>query len=191
MKTVMMFAAGVLIGVPPLLLAQHHAATTAGKPVATEPKTHAAAHPLAQTVAVVEAVDGANRTITLKGPRGTAITYAISDEVRNLSEVKVGDPVIAVYVQPLVLEVKKAGSTGIRERIERERAAGGAAAREVAAVADVICVSPRMQTVTLRGPKETVEMPVKDPAQIKNLKQGDQVEATYTDAVVISLKMAR
>ena len=33
MKTVMMFAAGVLIGVPPLLLAQHHGATT-GKPVA-------------------------------------------------------------------------------------------------------------------------------------------------------------
>ena len=188
MKTAIMFAAGVLIGVPPLLLAQHHSATT-GKPVTTERQTHAAAHPLAQTVAVVEGIDLANRAITLRGPRGKGITYGISDEVRNLSEVKVGDAVIAVYVQPVVLDVKK-GGTGIRERIERERTAGGTAAREVTAVADVICTSPRMQTVTLRGPREIVEMPVKDPAQIKSLKQGDQVEATYTDAIIVSLKTA-
>ena len=189
MKTAITLAAGALVvGVTPALLAQHHGATS-GKPAATERVTHAAAHPLAQTVAVVEAVDVANRTITLRGPRGKGITYPLGDEVRNLSEVKVGDAVIAVYKQPLVVELKK-GGTGIRERIERESTAGGSAAREVAAVADVICVSPRMQTVTLRGPKETIEMPVKDPALIKNVKQGDQVEAIYTDAVVISLKTA-
>src|SRR5262245_13792844 len=154
MKTAMTLAAGALIvGTTPALLAQHHG-TTSSKAAATGSEKHAG-HNMAQTVAVVEGVDVANRTITLRGPRGKGITYPIGDEVRNLSEVKVGDPVIAVYKQPLVLDLKKGGA-GIRERIERESTAGGAAAREVAAVADVSWGRPGKDRVTLPRPQEAI-----------------------------------
>jgi Cu/Ag efflux protein CusF len=117
----------------------------------------------------------------------------VGEEVRNLSQVKVGDRVVVTYAQALALELKKGGA-GIRERVEREgvvRAAPGAAAgREVKVVADVMVVNMKNQTVTLRGPKQTVTLKVRDPAQFKSITAGDQVEATYTEALALAVKPA-
>jgi len=52
-------------------------------------------------------------------------------------------------------------------------------------------VNKKQQTVTLRGPKRTVDLKVRDPEQFKLIKVGDQVEATYTEAVAISIEPAR
>jgi hypothetical protein len=43
----------------------------------------------------------------------------------------------------------------------------------------------------LRGPKRTVDLRVRDPKQIKLVKVGDQVEATYTEAVAVSVEPAK
>jgi Cu/Ag efflux protein CusF len=51
-------------------------------------------------------------------------------------------------------------------------------------------VNPKRQTVTLRGPKQTVTLKVRDPKQLKLVKAGDQVEATYTEAAAISVEPA-
>jgi hypothetical protein len=101
------------------------------------------------------------------------------------------------YFEALSLELKKNGS-GIRERSEREgketakpgeQPAAGAA-RQVTVVADVVAVDPKRQTVTLRGPKRTVDLRVKDPNQLKLVKVGDQVEATYTEAIAVAVEPA-
>jgi hypothetical protein len=42
--------------------------------------------------------------------------------------------------------------------------------------------------VSLRGPKQTVDLQVRDPEQFKLVKVGDQVEATYTEAVALSVE---
>jgi len=42
----------------------------------------------------------------------------------------------------------------------------------------------------LRGPKRIVDLHVRNPEQFKLAKVGDQVEATFTDAVAISLEPA-
>ena len=62
---------------------------------------------------------------------------------------------------------------------------GGVAGRQVTIVADVVDVNPAKQSITLRGPKRTVEVVVPDPAQFKLVAKGDQVEATYTQALAI------
>jgi len=90
------------------------------------------------------------------------------------------------------------GGAGIRERVESESAArapaggkpGAAAVRRVTVVADVVAVNTRAQTVTLRGPEHTVDLRVRDPNQLKLVKVGDQVQATFTDAVAISVEPA-
>ena len=64
----------------------------------------------------------------------------------------------------------------------------GVAGRQVKIVADVIDVNPSTQTLTLRGAKETVELKVRDPAQFKLVAKGDQVEATYTQALAIAVE---
>ena len=51
-------------------------------------------------------------------------------------------------------------------------------------------VNMKNQTVTLRGPKQTVTLKVLDPAQFKNITAGDQVEATYTEALALAVKPA-
>jgi len=45
--------------------------------------------------------------------------------------------------------------------------------------------------VTLRGVKRTVELAVNDPAQLKEIKVGDQVEAKYVEAVALEVTAAK
>ena len=59
--------------------------------------------------ASVEAIDVANRHVTLKGPRGNVFELAVDPEVRNLDQVKVGDLVVVHYLEALSLTLKKNG----------------------------------------------------------------------------------
>jgi hypothetical protein len=147
--------------------------------------------------AAVQAIDKAKRLVTLKGPEGNVFVVQAGPEVRNFDQIKVGDLVVVRYVEALTLELKKSGG-GVRERVEREGAArakpgeapAGAVGREVMVVADVVAVDAAKQSVRLRGPQRTVDLKVKDPEQFKLIKVGDQVEATFTEAVAISVEQA-
>ena len=179
----------------PAVLAQQPAAG-AGTVTATEPGKGTVAN-VVKLTAAVEAVDAANRTVTLKGPRGKVVTLPVGQDVKNFDQIKVGDQVVVRYVEALTLELKK-GGTEMRQRTERDATAAakpgerpaGAAAREVHVIADVIAVDPKKQIVTLRGPNRVVDLKVKDPKQFKLVKVGDQVEATYTEALAISVEPA-
>lgn len=55
-------------------------------------------------------------------------------------------------------------------------------------VANVVVLNTRTQIVTLRGVDHTVDLRIPDESQFKLIKVGDQVRATYTDAVAISMQ---
>jgi hypothetical protein len=152
----------------------------------------------AQTVKVTATITAINKTtreVTLKGPQGREVTLVAGPEVKNFAQMKVGNQVTAEYVEALTLELKKGGgkSVGVTEQggamgaKPGERPAG-VVGRQVKIVADVIGVDPATQTLTLRGPKQTVELKVRDPEQFKLVAKGDQVEATYTEALAISVE---
>jgi Cu/Ag efflux protein CusF len=44
--------------------------------------------------------------------------------------------------------------------------------------------------VTLKGPKQTVDLYVADPAQLKLIKVGDQIEAVYQQALAVAVEPA-
>jgi Cu/Ag efflux protein CusF len=164
--------------------------------VATTPGKGAAASVVTVSAAVT-AIDKDSRVVTLKGPQGNVFRVVAGSEVRNFDQIKVGDDVVVRHLEAVSLELKKGGA-GIRERVESESAArapagdkpGAAAVRRVTVVADVVAVNTRTQTVTLRGPEHTVDLRVRDPKQFKLVKVGDQVQATFTDAVAISVEPA-
>ena len=56
--------------------------------------------------ATVEAIDAANRQLTLKGPRGNVFAVAVDPQVRNLEQVKVGDSVVVRYFEALSLTLE-------------------------------------------------------------------------------------
>jgi len=152
----------------------------------------------AQISAQVVAIDKATRTVTLKGPKGNSVDVVAGDEVKNFDQIKLGDFVVARYVQALTLELRKtkakAGEPTVREEAARakpgERPAV-AGAREVTAIADVIGVDAKKSTITLKGPRgNVVTLDVKNPDQFKVVKKGDQVEVTYTEALAVSVEPA-
>jgi hypothetical protein len=66
--------------------------------------------------------------------------------------------------------------------------AGG---RQVTAIAEVTSVDPQESTITLKGPQgNVVTLDVHNPDQFKVVKEGDQVEVTYTEAVALSVEPA-
>jgi hypothetical protein len=155
---------------------------------------------VAETVrvtATVEAIDKAKRLVTLKGPEGNSFVVQASPELKRFDQIKVGDLVVAQYIEALTLQLKKGGGQ-IRERIEREDAAvtppgaapGAVAGRQVTVIADVIAVDAAKQSVRLQGPKRVVDLKVRDPQQFKAIKVGDQIEGTFTEAVAIALEPA-
>jgi hypothetical protein len=156
----------------------------------------AAAAAVVKITASVEAIDHAASTITLKGPRGNVVTLPVGPEAKNFHQIKVGDFVAVTYAEALSLELKKGG--GIRERSEKtevvkpEPGKPAAGARRVTTVvADVVAVNPKAGTITLRGPKRTVHVRVRNPDQFKVVKVGDQVEATFVEAIALSIEPAR
>ena len=146
--------------------------------------------------AKVSAIDKSTRAITLTLKDGKTRTITAGDEVRNFDQIKVGDTVKAKYVESLTIELKKDGKSvlGQNQRSSLERAApgekpGGVAIQEVTAVADVVNVDAKKQLVTVKNDKgETFDLQVKDPEQLKLVKKGDQVQATYTQALAIGLE---
>lgn len=147
--------------------------------------------------ATVQAIDQTTRKVTLREADGTLLSFTAGPDVRNLAQVKVGDVVTLSHTTALVLDLKKT-TGGIRERVETEggvrtapgQMPGAIVAREVRVTADVTKIDSKNKTVTLRGPSRTVKLRVDDPKQLAGIKVGDQVEATFIDAVAIAVEPA-
>ena len=142
--------------------------------------------------ATVIAIDRTTRDITLKGPKGNWIVVTAGPDVKNFDQINVGDKVHARYIEALVLELKHGSDLAVT-RTDESGAQGaapgaqphGVAGRRITVVADVVAVNRETQIVTLRGPQLTVDMKVADPAQLKRIRKGDQVYATYTQALAM------
>ncbi|HTI19005.1 MAG TPA: hypothetical protein VL598_15200 [Trinickia sp.] len=144
--------------------------------------------------ATVVGIERETRTVELKTGKGRVVHLQVGEEARNFDQLKIGDIVTAQYTQAVSLSLKR--TSGPRSKTEseiEERAApgakpGGMVGREVTVMADVTGVNAKTQTVTVRGPQgNTVDVLVQDPAQLKNVKKGDQVEVVYTEALAISV----
>jgi len=68
---------------------------------AAPPPKPASRENLVQRTATVESIDQASRLVTLRGEDGHATTLLVSEEVRNLPQVKTGDKVTVSYYEAL------------------------------------------------------------------------------------------
>ena len=156
---------------------------------------------VAQTVdvsATITAIEKSSRTITLKGPKGDEVKVEAGPEVRNFDQLKVGDVVDMRYRETLAVELKKGGGMKV-EKTEKAGAVGakpgetpaGVVGRQVTVVGDVMRVDAATQTVTVKGPQRTVDLKVRDPEQFKLIAVGDQIQATYTEALALAVTPAK
>jgi Cu/Ag efflux protein CusF len=165
--------------------------------VATAPGA-AGAMAVVSASATVEAVDKATRTVTLKLANGEMREVVASDEVRNFDQIKKGDTLAIKYAEALTLELKKDGKAVVArqdsETLKRSapgQKPGGVAKRETKVTAEVTGIDAEKKTIFLKGPKgNVVALDIRDPEQMKLIKVGDKVEATYTQALAISMAPA-
>jgi len=194
MQKLSILAITVAVAASPYAFAQNPQASGA---VGVAPGKAVAAQTVKAT-ATVEAVDKAARTVTLKMPNGNSRTIVAGEEVKNFDQIKAGDKVNVQYAEALTIELKKDGkavvgrteSAGMQTAAKGEKP-GAVAMREVVAVADVVNVDAAKKIVSVKNKEgKIIDLNVRDPEQLKLIKKGDQVQATYTEAVAISLEPA-
>lgn len=179
-------------------------ASTNNPPPATSQTTAAA--PAAPAVGVtetttmtarVQAIDLKTRKVTLKPKNGKAFTIQVSEDARNLPQVRVGDTVVAKYTEAVAVDINRDTSTGgitsRKESVSGTRAPlgampGGTVRNTVEIIANVLAIDAKTRRVTFQGPENTLT--VKVPAEVKmnKLEVGDQVRLTYVEELAISVE---
>ena len=146
---------------------------------------------------IVTAIIPKTRSITVKGATGNEITFTAGPQVKNFKQIKLGDVVTLNYQAALALDLRKGGGR-FRERIESEQAVSapagakpaGGIERTLTVIADVTAVDAASGTITLRGPQRSVELAVKDKDLLRDIRVGDQIAATYREAVLVAVTVA-
>jgi len=168
---------------------------------ASEPPKPIVKEKLSERSATVTAIDYPTRLVTLRGDSGNSLTLVVDNEVKNFSQVKVGDKVTVSYYQGFAAEVKKPGTgvKGVEETVAGataaagERPAGGIGAM-IRTTVIIESVDTSFDTVTFRRHDGTVRtIAISDPnvrKAIRDLKKGDEVEVSYVEAVAIEVKPA-
>lgn len=148
--------------------------------------------------ATVEAVDQSTRMVTLKGPKGNSVTFKASDEVRNLAQVKAGDEVKFAYYESIAVRVLKQGEafptaseTEAMARAKKGEMPGAVVAKEVTANVTITAIDKKAKTATLKGEdgKSVTVNPLR-PEKLDEVKVGDRLVITYTEAVAVSVEKA-
>lgn len=151
---------------------------------------------LVESTATVQYLDYNTRMATLQADNGDTLTFRVSNEVKNLDQVKVGDKVKFQYYESVAWEVKKAGETspGIvkAETVKRsgaEQLPAKLEATQTTVVTTIEAIDRQNQTVTLKGPAgKLVVVKARHPENLEKVKEGDHVMITYTEALAVSVK---
>jgi Cu/Ag efflux protein CusF len=142
----------------------------------------------------IDAIDKEKGTVTLKGPQGRTVTLEVRDPAK-LDAVKVGDPVVATYVEAVAFQVRKAGTATPGATVKEAQVGSkpgenpaGAVGREVTVTATITALDMKALTVTIKGPLGRTEtFKIRDPKNAEGVKVGDLVDITYTQALAVAL----
>ena len=156
---------------------------------------------LVTVTAKVQAIDQGKRQVTLKGPLGNVVTFIVDERVKRLGEVKVGDEVTADYYVSLAGELR-APTAEEKEtpltiiaggaRAPKDTSPAGGVLRAFKVVARVVGLDLPTQSVTLEGPLgNSGTIRAENVEKLKQLRLGDTVVVTYTEALAISLQKSQ
>jgi Cu/Ag efflux protein CusF len=158
---------------------------------AQKPVSQAAVVELKSTI---QAIDHANRLVTLKDQDGDIETIYAGPEVKRFDELKVGDTVTFRYYESLVYRIRKPGdpapaaddaklvrSTGSRP--------GATLSKQESATVTIKAIDAKVPSVTVtRDDGTDASFKVEDKKNLEGVKVGDKVEITYTKALMVSVK---
>ena len=141
----------------------------------------------------VEAIEQSTRTLTVKNDKGVYETIQAGPDVTRFKELKVGDKITVRYYDNVVVRVKKPGEaavdvdTAALTKGQGARPAGTAATQRTITVT-ITALDPKASSITVKGPNGyTYSRRVEDKKVFGQVKVGDQLDMTWTEAMLISV----
>ena len=167
------------------------AAVASGQQPITKGKT-------VSSTATIQAIDSTARTITLRDPKGQEDTYSAGPSIQRFDELKVGDTVRTTYIESTVLQIRKAGeapgptsTSGAVTPGTGALPAGTMGLQEKMTVT-VKSIDPDFESITVTTPDgRTVTRKVEEKKNLEGVKVGDQIDITYTRAVLMSVERGK
>ena len=117
--------------------------------------------------------------------------------MERFDELKVGDSITFRYYESIAYAIRKPGqpsglpaTTGEPKVVRSQGAKPGATiSQQETATVTIKAIDPKVPSVTvLTEDGRTASFKVEDKNNLKDVKVGDKVEVTYTEAVMISVK---
>lgn len=191
MKLKSIMASGCIISfvLACLLVVPRASAQQPEKPAVTRGST-------VEVVAQVEAIDKANRIVTVVGPQGNAVDIEAGDEVRNFDQIKVGDKVRVVYHESVAFYLAPPGSqptanaAQVTGRAPKGEKPAGIVADTLNLSATVKAIDRKSRKLTLQLPDGRVVTTTVSPSvkAFDSVKVGDTIYAHMTRALAISVE---
>jgi hypothetical protein len=142
----------------------------------------------------VEAVDHQARVLTLKDEKGEMVTVDVPAKVERFDAVKVGDKVTLAYYDNVTVRLKKPGEApvntleGALTPAAGEKPTGTLAAQRTM-TAKIEAIDAKVPSITFTGPNGwKYSRRVRDKDVLKQVKVGDQVDFTWTEAIQLSVE---
>jgi Cu/Ag efflux protein CusF len=145
--------------------------------------------------ATIQAIDKANRLVTLKDETGAEDTMQVSPAMKRFDELKVGDKVKVTYYESLVLQVRKPGdpvkTAGDDAKLTKGTGPSPSAtlSRQQTTSVDVLAIDQKLPSITVKtADGRTVTRKVENPKNLEGVKVGDKIDITYTQAAIMSVE---
>jgi Cu/Ag efflux protein CusF len=145
----------------------------------------------------IEKIDHKTRSVTIKGENGASVDVAAPRDMTRFDELKVGDHVTASYYESVALAVVPPGaatpatSSSMKRTPSGGATPGGTAVRQMTTTVTIMGLDPNTHEVTFRRANGDVRtVTVDDPTlrdKIAQMKPGDRVQVTYTEALAASI----
>jgi hypothetical protein len=173
-------ALAALVALPVVVLAQKPVTQTEG----------------VELTAKIQAIDKDLRLVTLKDRDGDTETIYCGPEVKRFGELKVGDTVTFRYYESTAYSIRKPGQpSGLPAPSDPTVVRGqgpkpsGTVSQQLTATVTIKAIDAKIPAVTvLSEDGRTLSFKVDDSNKLKDVKVGDKVEITYTQAFMISVK---
>jgi hypothetical protein len=147
--------------------------------------------------ATIEAIEAKSRTLTIKNQDGTYESMIVPAEVTRFPQLKVGDKITVRYYDNVVLRLKKEGQPAVDVQHDTLTPGSGAkpgatAASQRTITATITAIDPKIPSITLKGPNGwTYSRKVDDKKALAQVKVGDKLDITWTEALLISVEPAK
>jgi len=142
----------------------------------------------------VTAVDKSARMLTVKDESGDSHDIQVPADVKSFDKVKKGDKIDIDYTESVALSMLPPGTKPTateKEAVARTGKGVGGAGKTVTISAEVLEVDAANNKVILKGPKGNARViNVENPAvqaKLPQIKPGQVVQVTYTEAIALAL----